>query len=81
MSQHGISKLSTRVQLVSCCSVTMQSKTIYKKKDNILYKEIEPLCKDDAIVLEDIENLLSVHNGHLIKVINVHFKYNLDIPQ
>ena len=81
MGQHGISKLSTCVQLMSCCSVTMQSKTIYKKKEKVLYKEIEPLSKDDAIALESIENLLSVHNCHLIEVSNVHFKHNLDIPE
>ena len=66
MGALGISTLTTCIQLMSCCSVTMQSKTIYKKKEKVFYKEIEPISKDHDIALEDTENL-SAHNCHLIE--------------
>ena len=49
---------------------------MYKKKEKVFYKEIEPIPQDNAIALEDIENLLSAHNCHLIEVSNINFKNN-----
>ena len=40
---------------------------MYKKKGKVFYKETEP-SKDHTIALEDIENLLSTYNCHLIEV-------------
>ena len=62
---------------MSCCRVTMQSKTMYKKKEILLYNQTEPLSKSDAIPLEDFKILLCVHSCHLIAVSAIHFKPRL----